>query len=220
MSADPPDEDRAWPDPRPAGLSDVSDEAWSPGGQRPPDVDSGPDAADSLDAAAVSDLPTGPDQPAPAGLDLAQQALAAARAASRPPPIRRRQQRRRMTGPGADEHDPAPLGALVSRLITDRGWDRTLADAEVIGRWAELVGAEVAAHCRPVRLERGELTLTAESTAWATQLRLLAPTLLARLAAQVGAGVVTRVSVHGPSAPSWGHGRRRVLGRGPRDTYG
>jgi predicted nucleic acid-binding Zn ribbon protein len=64
------------------------------------------------------------------------------------------------------------------------------------------------------------LVLVAESTAWATQLRLLAGRLQARLSAEVGSGVVTRIRVHGPSAPSWRRGPRRVAGRGPRDTYG
>jgi predicted nucleic acid-binding Zn ribbon protein len=71
-----------------------------------------------------------------------------------------------------------------------------------------------------VKLENGELTIEAESTAWATQLRLLAAKLLARIAAQVGHNVVTKLHIHGPAAPSWTKGPRRVRGRGPRDTYG
>jgi predicted nucleic acid-binding Zn ribbon protein len=71
-----------------------------------------------------------------------------------------------------------------------------------------------------VSLRDGQLTLQAESTAWATQLRLLAPKLLSILATEVGAGVVTKLSVHGPAAPSWKKGPRTVRGRGPRDTYG
>ena len=66
----------------------------------------------------------------------------------------------------------------------------------------------------------GELVVQADSTAWATQIRLLAPTLLARLATELGAGTVRSVTVHGPSAPSWKKGLRSVRGRGPRDTYG
>ena len=63
--------------------------------------------------------------------------------------------------------------------------------------------------------------MTAQSSAWATQIRLLAPKVLARLADQLGAGVVTRLTVAGPSGPSWKHGLRSVPGaRGPRDTYG
>ena len=40
-----------------------------------------------------------------------------------------------------------------------------------------------AAHCRPERLAAGELLCIAESTAWATQLRLMTPQVLARIAA-------------------------------------
>jgi len=71
-----------------------------------------------------------------------------------------------------------------------------------------------------VTLRDGLLSVEAESTAWATQIRLLAPRLLARIAEVAGSGVVTRLTVHGPAGPSWRHGRLRVPGRGPRDTYG
>ena len=58
------------------------------------------------------------------------------------------------------------------------------------------------------RVERGEqlgeLTVEAESTAWATQLRLLAGSLLRRIAAEVGHDVVRRLHIHGPAAPSFG----------------
>jgi predicted nucleic acid-binding Zn ribbon protein len=124
------------------------------------------------------------------------------------------------SGAGADDRDPQPFGALVRRLISDRGWEATAASATVLARWETLVGAEVAGHCQPVSLRDGELTLAAESTAWATQLRLLTPRLLGRIRAELGPDVVRRVRVHGPTAPTWGSGPRRVAGRGPRDTYG
>ena len=73
-------------------------------------------------------------------------------------------------------------------------------------------------------LYEGELTVVAESTAWATQLRMMAPTILAKLHGGLGGGVggdvVTRLRVVGPTAPSWKKGPRSVRGRGPRDTYG
>jgi predicted nucleic acid-binding Zn ribbon protein len=59
-----------------------------------------------------------------------------------------------------------------------------------------------------------------DSTAWATQLRLLANSLLKTFDEKLGHGVVTVIKVLGPAAPSWRHGARRVAGRGPRDTYG
>jgi predicted nucleic acid-binding Zn ribbon protein len=82
------------------------------------------------------------------------------------------------------------------------------------------VGPEIAAHATPVAFADGELVVEADSTAWATQIRLLAPSLLARLAEDLGAGTVTAVSVRGPRAPSWKRGPWSVRGRGPRDTYG
>ena len=105
--------------------------------------------------------------------------------------------------------------------MAERGWDRPLAQARVFAEWPALVGADVAAHCAPQSLHEGELQIAAESTAWATQLRLLAATLLARLVAELGPDVVTKLHITGPTGPSWKHGGRRVRGaRGPRDTYG
>ena len=126
------------------------------------------------------------------------------------------------SGAGRDpERDPHPLGELVNGFVEDQGWSRPLADARVFAEWPLLVGAEVAAHCTPQSLRDGELRVTAESTAWATQLRLLTSVMLSRLAAELGSAVVRRIVVTGPTAPSWKHGGWSVRGaRGPRDTYG
>jgi predicted nucleic acid-binding Zn ribbon protein len=128
--------------------------------------------------------------------------------------------RRRWSGAGPDQRDPQPFGRVVSRVSMDRGWSSRLTDATVLGRWPQLVGPDVADHCTPVSLRDGELTLQAESTAWASQLRTLQRQLLTRLADAVGPDVVRRIRVVGPSGPSWRHGPRHVRGRGPRDTYG
>jgi predicted nucleic acid-binding Zn ribbon protein len=78
----------------------------------------------------------------------------------------------------------------------------------------------LAEHCRPVKLADGELTVEADSHAWAAQLRLLAGSLVRRIAIVVGHNLVTTLRIHGPAGPSWSRGPRRVRGRGPRDTYG
>jgi predicted nucleic acid-binding Zn ribbon protein len=52
------------------------------------------------------------------------------------------------------------------------------------------------------------------------QLRGMLPTLMTRIRAELGPDVVTRIRVHGPTAPTWSRGPRRIAGRGPRDTYG
>lgn len=172
-----------------------------------------------------------PDGPTPArGSDLARDALRAAQAAARARGARTGaagrgggspgRRRRRWSGPRADDRDPQPFGRLLGRLSKERGWTDRLAGGQVFARWAALVGADVAEHARPLQLRDGELTVQADSTAWATQLRLLQRQLVGRIAAGVGRGVVRRIRVSGPSAPSWRHGPLRVPGRGPRDTYG
>jgi predicted nucleic acid-binding Zn ribbon protein len=112
------------------------------------------------------------------------------------------------------------LSAVLAKLMKARGWQRPAAEARLFGMWEGVVGADLASHSRPVMLEDGVLTIEAESTAWATQLRLLTGKLLVRIAGEVGNGVVKKLNVHGPVAPSWAKGPKRVRGRGPRDTYG
>jgi predicted nucleic acid-binding Zn ribbon protein len=133
----------------------------------------------------------------------------------------RRSRRGGYSAAGPDPLDPAAAKNVLAGLFAERGWDHTVAQARVFADWPSLVGAEIATRCHPVSLTDGQLRIAAESTAWATQLRLLSGTLLARLAAQLGPQVVTRVEVSGPVAPSWRHGAWSVRGaRGPRDTYG
>src|SRR5699024_11180191 len=132
----------------------------------------------------------------------------------------RRPTRRRWSGPSPDSRDPQPLGALAASIARRRGWNRHGAEGRVLGCWDEAVGAEIADHAAPSSLQAGVLHVTAESTAWATQLRMVQAQILAKIAGAVGDGVVTKLQIRGPTAPSWRHGPRHVSGRGPRDTYG
>lgn len=125
------------------------------------------------------------------------------------------------SGPRPDERDPMPLADGVRRLVADRGWDVDLAVGRVLGRWEKIVGQAVGSHCRPETVQDGVLRVRADSTAWATQVRLLAPMLLTRIREEVGDGVIRQVTVLGPASPSWRRGRLSAPGgRGPRDTYG
>ena len=121
---------------------------------------------------------------------------------------------------GRDGRDPSLLGDQMDALVLDRGWNVDVAVGSVMGRWPEIVGTDLAAHCMPVTFSDGVLTVRAESTAWATQLRLMSSSILGRLENEVGKDAVTELRVHGPSAPSWTRGPRRSTGPGPRDTYG
>ncbi|WP_431710726.1 DUF721 domain-containing protein [Glutamicibacter uratoxydans] len=116
--------------------------------------------------------------------------------------------------------DPRAIGDVIGRLSKTRGWGTQVAVGSVLGRWSQIVGEEIAAHCKPESFEDTVVVVRCDSTSWATQLRLLSHELLKRFDAELGPGIVTVIRVLGPNAPSWRHGRRSVAGRGPRDTYG
>jgi len=116
--------------------------------------------------------------------------------------------------------DPQPLVSAIGGLLDTRGWQQRAAMGSVFGRWADIVGHDLAAHIRPDSFADGELAVTADSTAWATQVRLLAPALVRRLNAELGDGSVRRVKVRGPAPPRQRGGWRVPGSKGPGDTYG
>ena len=94
-------------------------------------------------------------------------------------------------------------------MLSARGWRARAAVASVFGRWAEIVGPQVAEHVTPETFEDGELVVTADSPAWATQMRLLAPQVLKRLGEELGAGTVRHLKIRAPG------GTRRGRMNGP-----
>ncbi len=168
---------------------------------------------------------SGPDHD-DAGLDLAR---TLARATARSSPARRKAARRvdrprtpgRVSGAHPDDRDPQTLDSALTRMVDDRGWQVDLRVASMFARWAEIVGPEVGAHSKAESFADGRLVVRTDSSAWATQLKLLAPAVVRRLNDDLGHGTVQVIEVLGPHAPSWKHGQRSVRdGRGPRDTYG
>lgn len=156
------------------------------------------------------------NEPRLSGADLARSLLAAARksakAGSKP---------RRRTKPTRSSRDPATFSDAISGLVAERGWNQGVSVGSLFGEWPALVGPELADHVRPVTFEHGELTLKTDSTAWATEVRLLTGELITRLNQELGANLIEQITVKGPAGPSWRKGPRSVKGgRGPRDTYG
>lgn len=135
--------------------------------------------------------------------------------------------------PGPTRFDPRTGKRELGRMVQDRGWGGKLATASVVARWEEIVGRQVAEHCVIESFQAGLITLRASSSSWAQQLRLIQPTLEAKVAEALrGAPGAPRIAgdrgqspiemrILGPAGPSW---KRRGVGlrgaRGPRDTYG
>jgi predicted nucleic acid-binding Zn ribbon protein len=175
-----------------------------------------------------TDEPASKKAPELSGVDLARVALRAAKeqARARGDAAQQRKQARRgglRSGARADGRDPMALGAAINRLITERGWETPAAVGGVMGRWPQIVGEDLAKHCVPQRYDEDArvLTVSCDSTAWATQLRLLAPQLVARLNEDLGHGTIRLIKVHGPGGPVRRFGPLRAPGSmGPGDTYG
>lgn len=147
----------------------------------------------------------------------------AAVSSSKSPQSRPRPRRRAggYSGSGPDDRDPMAVGVAWGQLLADQGWTDVVDVARLMGLWPQIVGLTNAEHAQPESFDPDSATLTirTSSTAWAEQLRLMRPTLLGAIEAQVGIGVVRELRLVGPAPPAR-RGRLRVRGRGPRDTYG
>ncbi|MEO7122382.1 MAG: DciA family protein [Lacisediminihabitans sp.] len=116
--------------------------------------------------------------------------------------------------------DPEGLGSVMDALTARLGWNSPLAQSELLASWPQLVGTETAEHSTPVGIDEGLLTVRCDSTAWATQLRLMRVQIATEIAARYPDAGIERVRFEGPGVPSWKRGPRSIPGRGPRDTYG
>ena len=91
--------------------------------------------------------------------------------------------------------DPKPVSEALDRVARGLGAPPSSALRAVFNRWADVVGEDVAKHSRPQSLVGGTLIVAVDDPAWATSLRYVGATLLARLAETAGPGVVTRIDV-------------------------
>jgi predicted nucleic acid-binding Zn ribbon protein len=93
------------------------------------------------------------------------------------------------------DEDPVPLSdALEGVLRSLRGGAGRAEVRGVFGQWDETVGDAIAAHVRPVRLERGVLLVEVDDPSWATQVRILLDEIRSRLATVTGV-VVERIEI-------------------------
>jgi predicted nucleic acid-binding Zn ribbon protein len=79
------------------------------------------------------------------------------------------------------------VGDLVGRVLGDLGLEG-VAMAHRIGElWEEIVGPQVALHCRPKGLRGAVLEIEVDSPVWSQQLQLRKTELLERLGERLGA---------------------------------
>lgn len=97
--------------------------------------------------------------------------------------------------PGSGGKDPRQVKHGLDRVVRSLGLPSTSSVQTIFQAWDNVVGEELAKHCRPTGLKKGNLTVTAADQAWATELKWMESTLLERCSDELGDGAVTSVTV-------------------------
>ncbi|MFE2726303.1 DciA family protein [Kitasatospora sp. NPDC059327] len=138
-------------------------------------------------------------QPA-TGIDLARLALRRARAdaAKRSDSMVKTRTTGWTAGPRRGRVDPVGLGAALSDLMVQHAWHEPLAGGGLLDLWPAAVG-ELANHVTAVSFDHqaGRLDVRAESPAYATHVRTLAPALVATLNQANGETILRSIRVLG-----------------------
>lgn len=136
------------------------------------------------------------------GIDLARQALIAAREAAKKNGAVRKKMPKRRTGTARrhDGREPIGLGALFGNLVIDRAWEIPAAGGNILDQWptiAASVSPHLAAHVEAMAFysETGQLDLRPDSSAYATQLRLVSSRIVTAANDAVGRQAVRVVRV-------------------------
>jgi predicted nucleic acid-binding Zn ribbon protein len=99
------------------------------------------------------------------------------------------------------------MGESLDRLVRGLGAPSAGVTTSIFADWGEIVGEQIAAHCRPATLRERILTVTVTDPGWATQLRFLEGELLGRIATATGSDEVIKIEVRVRGAGGFERGR-------------
>ncbi|MFI5945572.1 DciA family protein [Streptomyces uncialis] len=152
------------------------------------------------------------ERPELSGVDLARVALHQAREAAKArgeSGTRKAKPRTRTTGVRRDGREPTGFAAVLQGLMADRVWDIPAAGGSILDQWpaiAATVSPNLPAHVQAVAFhpETGQLDLRPDSSAYATQLRLISSRIVAAANDASGTQAVrtVRVLTAGTTAPA------------------
>lgn len=97
--------------------------------------------------------------------------------------------------PVDDPGDMRPVGDSLGTVARQLGLGSPELLVSVFGDWEAVVGPVLAAHSRPERLKDGELTVSVDEPAWATELRFLGGDIAGRINKARGSIVISTVTV-------------------------
>lgn len=85
---------------------------------------------------------------------------------------------------------PEKLSGALSRALKGLDLEARMREATAMALWPEIVGEVTAAKSHPLHVNRGTMVVAVASSAWANQLNLLKPKLLAAIEQRLGPGVI------------------------------
>ena len=85
--------------------------------------------------------------------------------------------------------DPIPISSSLDGVVRSLRGPSRQAVGGLFGRWSDAVGAQVAEHVKPVKLDGTTLVVEVDDPAWATQVKFLTPMITERLVAVAGIAV-------------------------------
>ena len=84
----------------------------------------------------------------------------------------------------------ARAGDLVDKLLKGFGLDERLQQYRALIIWEDVVGPQIAARTRPVRIREGVLEVNVDQPTWRQQLQLMKPKILVQLNAKLGKATI------------------------------
>ena len=87
----------------------------------------------------------------------------------------------------------ARVGSLVKQLLGQPGLGEQLTRHQAWLIWDQLVGKQIAAHARPLKLRKGVLEVQVDHPVWMQQLQLLKPQIMQKITAQIPNAGITDI---------------------------
>lgn len=84
----------------------------------------------------------------------------------------------------------ARAGELVDKMLKGLGLNERLHQYRALIIWEEVVGPQIAARTRPVRIREGVLEVNVDQPTWMQQLQLMKPKILTQLNAEMGKATI------------------------------
>ena len=90
---------------------------------------------------------------------------------------------------------PTPLRGALDALASTMGMTNVDGINALFVEWPEIVGEQLATHCKPRSLRDQVLTIEASDQQWATELTWMKPLVIERCCAALGDDAVTEVRI-------------------------